>query len=137
LYRRLVKEQRLFSQINAYISGDMDKGLFIVNGKLLKNIKMEEASEAIWKEIGLIAENLVDDSELQKVKNKVESTLEFSEVNVLEKAMNLSYSELLGDADLINHEINKYQEVTREQIRETAGKIFRNENCSTLYYYAN
>jgi zinc protease len=75
--------------------------------------------------------------EIQKVKNKIESTLQFSEINILDKAMNLAYSELLGDANHINEEINKYQAVTGEDILRSAQEVFRTDNCSTLYYYAN
>ncbi|MBM3434855.1 MAG: insulinase family protein [Bacteroidetes bacterium] len=137
LYQRLVKDKRLFSDIHAYISGDIDNGLFIITGKLIKNVNMDDAENAIKQELRLLTEEYVNDRELQKVKNKIESTLEFSEVSVLEKAMNLSYSELLGDADLINHEISKYQAVTKEEIMATARNVFRPENCSTLYYFAN
>jgi predicted Zn-dependent peptidase len=137
LYLQLVKEKRLFSDIHAYISGDIDNGLFIVTGKLIKNIKMEDAESAIIDELETVKEILVRDEELQKVKNKIESTLEFSEINVLDKAMNLAYAELLGDADMINREKSNYHAVTKEQIRKTAQEVFRTENCSTLYYFAN
>ena len=75
--------------------------------------------------------------EIQKVKNKIESTLQFSEVNILDKAMNLAYAELLGDATHINEEIYKYQAVTGEDILRSAQEVFRTDNCSTLYYHAN
>jgi predicted Zn-dependent peptidase len=137
LYTRLVKEKRLFSEIQAYISGDIDEGLFVISGKLIKNIKMESAQEAIREELHKLIETVVRKEELQKVKNKIESTLQFSEINILDKAMNLAYSELLGDANHINEEIKKYHAVTGEDILKVAGEVFRTDNCSTLFYYAN
>jgi predicted Zn-dependent peptidase len=137
LYANLVKEKRLFSEINAYISGDIDAGLFVINGKLIKGVKMEAAKLAIRNELDKLRQSPAKEVEIQKVKNKIESTLQFSEINILDKAMNLAYSELLGDANHINEEINKYQEVTREQILITAQRIFHDNNCSTLYYNAN
>jgi len=137
LFSRLVKERQVFSKINAYISGDIDNGLFIFTGKLANGIKMEEAENALNVEIEKMKTEEVSKDELQKVKNKIESTIEFSEINVLDKAMNLAYSELLGDADLINQEIGLYNKVTKEDIQKVAFKIFNNNNCSTLYYYAN
>jgi predicted Zn-dependent peptidase len=137
LYSRLVKEKRLFSEIHAYISGDIDEGLFVINGKLIKNVKMEAAQQAIRDELDQLQLTYAKDVEIQKVKNKIESTLQFSEINILDKAMNLAYSELLGDANYINEEINKYQAVTGEDILKTAQETFRPENCSTLYYFAN
>jgi zinc protease len=137
LYQHLVKEKRLFSDIHAYISGDMDSGLFMISGKLIQNIKMDDAEKSVWDELAKIQETFASDDELQKVKNKVESNLEFSELSVLDKSLNLSYSELLGDADLINKEKLQYLEVTRDEIRQRAQEIFKPENCSTLYYFAN
>ncbi len=137
LFTRLVKEQKLFSDIQAYISGDIDNGLFIFTGKLIKGVSMEQAENALNNEIQGIKEQMVSTEELDKVKNKIESTLEFSEMSVLNKAMNLSYSELLGDANLVNLEKEKYAAVTKQGIKETAEKVFRNNNCSTLYYFAN
>ena len=137
LYSRLVKEKRLFSDIHAYISGDIDEGLFVINGKLIENVKMESAFKAIREELDMLKDTFAEENEIQKVKNKIESTLQFSEINIMDKAMNLSYSELLGDANHINEEINKYQSVTREDILNAANDVFRTDNCSTLYYYAN
>ena len=79
---------------------------------------------------------LVSAEELTKVQNKVESTMVFSEMSLLDKAMNLAYYELLGDADLLNHETAKYLQVTPEQIKEEANKLFRKDNSSTLIYLA-
>jgi predicted Zn-dependent peptidase len=137
LYVRLVKEQKLFSEINAYITGDMEEGLFVVTGNLLEGVEMEQAEEAILIEINKIRSETVNDYELQKVKNKIESTLEFSEMNVLNKAMNLAFGSLLGDPGLVNEEKAKYRAVTPDHITETSGKVLSENNCSTLYYFTN
>jgi zinc protease len=116
--------------------GDIDKGLFVISGKLPDGVSMQDAENGILEEIRKISTILVDEKELQKCKNKVESTLTFSETDVLTKATNLAVSELLGDAALINEEVERYAAVTREMIREQAANIFKEENCSTLYYLA-
>jgi predicted Zn-dependent peptidase len=136
LYLKLVKERQIFSEINAYISGDFDEGMFVFSGKLVNGISIEDGEKALNEEISKLKEFTISDDDLVKVKNKIESTLEFSEMSVLNKAMNLSFSELLGDANLINQEIDFYNAVTKEGIHRVANEIFRNENCSTLYYLA-
>ena len=78
----------------------------------------------------------VPEDELTKVKNKTESTMIFSEMSLLDKAMNLAYFELLGDADGLNHETEKFLQVTAEQIKAEANKLFRKDNSSTLIYLA-
>ena len=136
LYLSLVKEQQLFSDINAYITSSIDEGLLLIEGRLLKGVSMQDAEEAIWKELNQLAEHEVDDHELTKVKNKSESIMVFAEMSLLDKAMNLAYYELLGDAADLNQEIEKYLAVSAAQIKATAQLIFQKEKCSTLYYYA-
>ncbi len=136
LYQKLVKNLRLFSEINAFISGDLEAGLLVITGKLMKDATMEEAESALQIEIDSICKQPVDDIELQKVKNRIESMMAFSEMRALDKAMNLAYYELLGDAGMANELVYKYASVTAADISSEANKIFRPENCSTLYYFA-
>ena len=134
LYQSLVKEKKLFSEINAYITGDIDEGLFIVSGKLIHGIKMEEAENAIDLELQKIISDPINEYEIEKVKNKFESVYQFGQLSALNKAMDLAYSELLGDANRINQEIEKYRSVTKDEIRTVASELFNKNNSSTLYY---
>ncbi len=136
IFQSLVKERNLFSSIDAYITGEFEPGLFLITGKLVEGVPMETAETAIWEELNKISTTKVDEYELQKVKNKVESTLVFSEISYLNKAMTLATHELLGEADDINKEVDKYQKVSTDDILNSSAKIFRKENCSTLYYYS-
>ncbi|MBK9283551.1 MAG: insulinase family protein [Sphingobacteriaceae bacterium] len=136
LYKSLVKEKQLFSEINAYVMGDFDEGLFVVSGKLPDGVDVKSAELGITEELNKIATEKIDDKELRKCKNKVESTLIFSETDVLTKATNLAIAELLGDANEVNTEIDKYEAVTAEGILEQAKLLFNEKNCSTLYYLA-
>ncbi len=136
LFSKLVKEEKMFSELQAFISGDMDNGMFIVTGKLMQGVEVNAAEQAIYQELEKIKNELVNPIELQKVKNKIESTLTFSEVSILTKAMNLAYFELLGGAGKINDEISHYEKVTPQDIQRVANNMFRTENDSTLYYLA-
>lgn len=133
-YQHLIKDSRMFSELDAYITGSFDRGLFVVSGKPSPGISLEEAEEAINKEIARLRDKKIDEDELQKVKNKVESNLVFSRMNVLDKAMNLAFAELLGDADMANREIEKYQAVTSGRLQAVSRNILIPENSSTLYY---
>jgi predicted Zn-dependent peptidase len=137
LNQKLVKELRLFSDISAFVSGDIEPGLFVITGKLIKGVSMTDAENALQEEIEKICNTAVEETELQKVKNRIEAIMEFSEMRVLDKAMNLAYYELLGDAELANELFSKYDAVTISHITAEARKIFRPENCSSLYYSAN
>lgn len=136
LYRRLLKKRSLFSEIDAYITGSLDPGLLIIEGKPAEGVSLETAEAAVWAELELLKKAPISVNELQKLKNKIESTLIFSEANILTKAMNLAFFEVLGDPNLINEEPKKYQAVTPIAIQQQAQLIFRKENCSELYYKA-
>lgn len=137
LYKNLIKDKKLFIDINAYVMGDFDKGLFVISGKLADGVKMEDAEKGIEEKLNEIKNNLVSEIELQKCKNKIESTVTFSEMDVLTKATNLAISELLGDANLINKEIENYARVTVNDLKTQANLILNESNCSTLYYLSN
>lgn len=134
LYKSLVKEQKLFSEISAYISGSFDNGLLTISGKLLDGVSFKNAEKSIIKQLDTIKNELVNNDELTKVKNKIESTTQFSETSVLNKAMNLSFAELLGDANDVNLEVDKYQKINATDIKRVANKVLVESNCSTLIY---
>ena len=136
LYKSLVKDKQLFSEVHAYITGSMDKGMFVLEGKPLEGISIEQAEASLWEELEKIKAEEVPADELTKVKNKTESTMVFSEMSLLDKAMNLAHYELMGDAEEFNHETEKFLAVTSAQIKEQANKLFRKENSSTLIYLA-
>lgn len=134
LYQRLHKDQELFSVIDSYILGSFDPGLFILEGQPMPGVDIEAARAAIVEQLDQMKEELIPEDELQKIKNKVESSLEYAEMNVLHKAQSLAYFELLGDANMINEEGPSYQQITSEDIRRVARLLFVEENsCEVIY----
>lgn len=132
----LVQEQKLFTSIDAYISGSLDEGLLHVTGKPVEGVSLEQAEEAIWKELEKMKTVPVSEQELEKVKNRYESEQIFNNINYLNVATNLAFFELTGKAEDINEEVGKYRAVTAEQIQATSVRCFVPENCSILYYKA-
>lgn len=137
LYQQLVKEKRLFNKINAYVTGTIDPGLLIIEGKLNEGVDIEKADAEIETIVAQLAENTVADRELQKVINQAESTFVFSAVEMLNTAMNLAYFHWLGDANRINTEMELLRSTTPAQVRDVAIDYLRPDNCSTLYYCKN
>lgn len=137
LFQSLVKEKRLFSNIECYHFGSLDAGLLAIEGKLVKGVNMEDAEKAVEEELSKIKESAVTEEELQKVKNKTESMIAFEDIGVMSRANSLAFYELLGDATLINEELSKYNAVTAAQIQQYCGQIFKAANSNTLYYYSN
>lgn len=134
LFRRLLKEKKLFSSIDCYITASIDPGLLIVEGKPSDGVSLEDAEAAIWQELEFLKNDPISERELDKLKNKSESSLVFSEVSVLNKAINLAFFELIGDASIINREVELYQAVTVADVQRVAQQLLVRENCSKLIY---
>ena len=134
MYQHLVKEKGMFSSVNAYVTGEIDPGLFVVTGNLLNHTSVEEAEAALWNELELLKTGEITDYELEKMQNKFESGVLFGEINVMNKAMNLGFYEMLGDIDLINREVDIHRSVTKEDVRIEARNLFVPEKSTTLIY---
>ncbi len=137
LYQSLVKEKKLFSNIECHHFGSTDAGLVAVEGKLVKGVKMEDAEKAVAMELDKIKNELVNETELQKVKNKTESMIAFEDMSVMSRANSLAYYEILGDAAWMNFELEKYASVSTEDILQESRNIFRKENCNTIHYLSD
>jgi zinc protease len=134
LFQTLVKEQQLFSNIDCYHFGSIDAGLLTISGKLIKGITPQQADVEVEKIIAALKATLIEEKELQKIKNKTESIMCFEDMSLGSRANSLAYYELLGDVNMINTELEKYHQVTAVQIQALANEIFTPENSNTLYY---
>lgn len=134
LNQRLVQKKQLFSSIDAYISGSVDAGLFHISGKPSAGVSLEQAEAAVREELDRLQQEPVDELELEKVKNKFESTQIFGNINYLNVATNLAWFELLGCAEDMEKEVSRYRAVTAEQLQAVAKSVFRRENGVILYY---
>lgn len=134
LYQQLLRDQQLFSNIGSYLTSSVEPGLFLVQGTLNEDVTLEEADAAISAVLQAVVDHGVPEAELTKVKNQAESTLAFSEVELLNRAMNLAYAANAGDPELVNQEAAKIQTVTPDAVQAMARQILRPDNSSTLYY---
>lgn len=136
LYQHLVKRDSLMANVNAYVTGDIDPGLFLFTAQLLPDTTEEEAEAAIWREIESLKSEVTDEYELEKVKNKFEANALFGEINVMNKAMNMGFYAMAGDLPLINGEVEIYRSLGESDVREFATKVFTRERSNTLIYRA-
>ena len=135
-FQALVKEKKLFSTIECYHTASIDAGAVVIEGKLVKGVKMEDAEKAVEEEIEKMKNELITANELQKVKNKIESMIAFEDMSLMNRAASLAYYELLGDAAWMNTELEKYNTITVDDILKESKIIFRKENSNTLHYYS-
>lgn len=137
LFQSLVKEKKLFSNIDCYHFGSTDAGLMTIEGKLVKGIDIKDAEAAVNEELEKLQREGITEAELEKVKNKTESAMAFEDMSLTNRAASIAMYELLGDANLMNTELSRYHAVTAEQIKEQSRIIFDENNCSTMYYLSN
>ncbi|MFN8354670.1 MAG: pitrilysin family protein [Spirosomataceae bacterium] len=136
LHQKLVKEQSIFNSVGAYVTSSLDPGLLVISGHLNQNVSLEEGDAAVQAVVNELLQEGSSETELTKVKNQAESTLAFSEVELLNRAMNLAFAANAGNADWANQEAATIQAVTADQLKATAKNVLRDTNCSTLYYRA-
>ena len=136
LFQSLVKEKQLFSNLDCYHFGSTDKGIIAIEGKLVKGKSILDAEIAIEEELQKMMTELVSEDELQKVKNKTESVIAFEDMALMSRVSSLAMYELLGDATMMNTELQKYQSITTQDILEYSKKIFNKNNSNTLRYYS-
>lgn len=134
LRERLIKQNHLFVSIDAYITGTVETGMFIIEGKLTESVTPEEAESAIWNEIDNICKEGLEIKELEKVKHKMITYMNFSENNLLSRAIGLCYHEMLGDAGLINREEGIYESVTADDVKNFADQFLNSDQSNTLFY---
>ena len=133
LHQNLVKEKNIFNNISAYILGTADPGLLVVSGKVNPGIEISDAEKYIEEEIINMKQHL-SDRDVEKVKNQAESSSFFSETELLNRSINLSVANSLGNSNLVNDELEYLSEITREDLLQMSGDILVNGNCSTLFY---
>ncbi len=136
LYQQLVKEKEIFTSISSFVMGTIDPGLLVVSGRIKDGISIEDAEHEVETILKQVVADGVATAELEKVKNQAESTLEFGEMEVMNRAMNLAFSKLSGDANLVNEEGAKINAVTTDDIKRVAGDILKESNSSVMYYRA-
>ena len=129
-----MKRQGLFTEVDAYITGDRDPGLFVVSGKLCDGTDTESAIEAVEEQLRQVAEQPTEEAELQKVKNKYESTFVYSHYRPIDRAMSLCYYEWLGRLEWVNNEPQVYRTVTAADISRVAAGMFQRQRRSVLIY---
>ncbi len=133
-YQNLVKQNHIFDEVNAFITGNIDCGLVVFNGRPADDVSMQQAEDAIWNEINKLKTEKVAENELLKSINSLEFSLAYLQTNIMSKTRNLCYFELIGDVKMINLEQGKYNNITQEDIIKASNKFLTENKVSVLHY---
>ena len=135
LATRLVNEQRIFTSMDSYIMGSEAPGLLYVTGRIAPSHTPQEAEEAVWQEIGRLKSEVVDEHEMEKVRNHFESERVFNGMSYLNVALNVPQMALMGDTP--ESEIERFRAVTADDVRRVARQALTKRNASVIYYLGN
>lgn len=133
-YQQLIKNKQIFSDVDCYISGSRDSGLIIIEGRPMPEVTMKQAYQEIWQELTKLKTDKIETKELEKLKNKVISSLCISDLTVLNKSMSMAYFEYLGQIELMNEQESLYEAVDSDMISQVAKEYLVEENLNVLYY---
>jgi len=135
LYKSLVDQQQKAVQAAAIPLPTEDPGLSIALAIASVGTDAGDLEAAMNEEIVEVRNNLISEEEFQKLRNQVESNFISSNSTVRGIAESLAnYEMYYGDANLINTELERYMNVTREDIRNAAKKYFHKDNRVVLHY---
>ncbi len=135
LYQQLVKEREIFTSISSFVMGTIDPGRLVVSGRVKEGVSLQQAEAEVDAVLADFKVNM-SERELEKVKNQALATLEFGEVEVLNRAMNLAFASLSGDAGLINKEGDIISSIQLHDVQQVATEVLCEENASVMYYQA-
>ncbi len=134
LFSRLKKEKMICTSIDCYITSTVDPGLILVEAKINPGHHIEEAESEFWDIIRELKQHPIDQHNWDKYMNKNESAYLFSQLGLMNQALNLSYAEWLGKPDLIFDEFENYKKLDKEQIQKAAQRYFPEDRYCQLYY---
>ena len=135
LHKSIVDKQEKAMVVASFPAALEDPGLAIIFSIASGGTDPKDLEEAINQEIEKVKNEPISDEEYQKLRNQIEA--EFAEQNSRQESIaeNLAdYYVYFGDANLINTEICRYMEVTKEDIMNAAKKYFNKNNRVVLYY---
>lgn len=130
----LVREKQLFSSANIYVTSEIDPGLISFSGTLLPGVDMRKAEEAVLELIDDMINKPLSHRDIEKVKNRHEASAIYGNTGILNKAMNMSLYELLGDVRLFDKELETYRQLSEDDIIGVTQRYLTSINCSTIYY---
>jgi zinc protease len=136
MYQKLIKEKEIFTSLSSFVMGTVDPGMLVVNGRVKDGVNLKDAEGELDGVLQQLVKEGVSEEELEKVKNQAEASLKFGEVEVMNRAMNLAFASLSGDAGLVNQEAQIMERISMNDMKRVAGEILQEENASVMYYNA-
>jgi predicted Zn-dependent peptidase len=128
------KEQKALA-VGAFSLNNEDPSLAIMYGITAAGTKPEDLEKSMDAEIEKVKNNLISEEEYQKLKNQAENDFISQNEKILGVVDNLAtYYTFMHDANLINTELERYNKITKEDLKRVAEKYFTKANSVVVYY---
>ena len=135
LYKNLVYDKQLASEVGCWVDGKEFAGVLHLYVILLPGADISETEKEINKIFLDIRSKRVEEWELQKAKNRIETKTHFRKQYILSKADLLAhYKTFYNNPGLINSNHDNYLSVTRVDILEYSKTYLVNDNKVELLY---
>jgi predicted Zn-dependent peptidase len=134
LFRTLVREKSLFSSFNTYVTGSVDAGLLVLEGKLHEGVSAPEAEATVDALLANFCQQPPEKKALEKVKAQVETGLAFSELPLLNRAYRLAYGATFATPEWAVKEGERLHAVSAEDVFAAAQNVLRPEAANTIWY---
>lgn len=135
MQKAVVDAQQKAVNVGAFPFSLEDSGLFIAYGISNRGVDAADLESSMQAELEKVKSEKISENEFQKLRNQIESDFVSSNSTVAGIANSLArYNVLLDDTNLINSEIDKYLDVTIDDIKEVANKYLDSNNRVVLYY---
>lgn len=137
LYKELVTDRKMFTDISASIMGTHDEGLFLISGRPVEGVSAQDADKALCDFLYQYQFGPTFPHDLRKVQNRAESVLLQNDIKIDDRASNIAVGEIISNAEYFLNESQHYFDVTEDQMRRLSSELFTKEGSCTLYYCAN
>jgi zinc protease len=133
--KEIVEKQQKGLEVGAFMLPNEDPGVAFMFGIVNAGVSPEEIEKSMIAEIEKVKTGTIGDEEYKKIINQAENDFISQNQRVLGVVENLAtYHTFLGNANLINTELERYTKVTKEDLKRVANKYFTKENRLVVYY---
>lgn len=135
LQKEIVDKQQKAVNAGAISLGNEDPGVSVMYGIANQGVTPEELEKVILAEVEKVKTAGITDAEYKKLMNQMESDFIQQNQRVMGVVENLAtYYTFLGNADLINTELARYNKITKEDLKRVANKYYTKNNRLVVYY---
>jgi zinc protease len=133
LYRKLITDTQVASDAGGWVNQTKDPGLYIIDITMKSKIKAEKAEKLVYEELARLSKEKVPERELEKAKNRLETSFWGNFKTMDGKAQALGFYETTaGDYRKLFDEVKSYRAVTVDDVKRIAETYYAPRNRTVI-----